>query len=144
MLCFGKMTRRILVEGREEALRKMIELGEEIRNSFENEEEYLAYEHWVNNPLIRPLSKYDMINEFEARTFEEGRKHERKLILAELRKDLEEQYDDLEIIKKEISEQINSLNTSDLEGDRVTTFLYISGLSGAIHTIKVMGENEQG
>lgn len=133
------------MESREKALRKIIELGEEIRNSFENKEEYLAYEHWVNNPLIRPLSKYDMINEFEARTFEEGRKHERKLILAELRKDLEDQYDELERLKKDLKKKdIDSLELEMIEHDRVNVSLYIAGVSGAIHTIKVMGENEQG
>lgn len=133
------------MENREEALRKMIELGEEIRNSFENEEEYLAYEHWVNNPLIRPLSKYDMINEFEARTFEEGRKHERKLILDALKKELNDQYDELEHLKKDLRKtDIDKLEREIVEHDRVNVSLYIAGVSGAIHTIKIMENNEQG
>jgi hypothetical protein len=137
------MIRRTSVDSREEALRKMIQIGEEIRNSFENEEEYRAYEHWINNPLITPINKFAMFEDFESRTFEQGRSHERKLILNALRKEMDEQYDELEIIKKRISEQTNSLETSDLEHERVNTFMYISGIGSAIHIIEMMAKNEQ-
>jgi len=60
----------------------MNQLEDEIRA--ENPELYDANEHWINNPLIKPISKVGMFEEWEARV----RKEERQKVIAELTDEL--------------------------------------------------------
>lgn len=129
---------------RENILKTIYELSEQFRNSFATEEEYLAHEHWVNNPLIKPISKYDMIQESEARAFKSGRDYERNLISDAIKKHMDEYYEDLEDMRNKMATtDTQSIDYALLEEDSASTFLYITGLNGALRLITIMEKNEQ-
>jgi hypothetical protein len=68
---------KIRQKERKEALNSLIQIGQKIRE--EDPELFDANEHWINNPLISPISKLDMLKDWEFRI----RKEERKEALSE-------------------------------------------------------------
>lgn len=70
------------MEKRQRLLREMVQVEEEIRAL--DPELYDANQHWINNPLIKPISKVDMFEKWEERV----RKEERKQLIQELTEEL--------------------------------------------------------
>ena len=62
---------KIRKKERREALSNLIQIGQEIRK--ENPDLFDANEHWINNPLISPISKLDMLKDWEFRIRKEER-----------------------------------------------------------------------
>ena len=73
----------ITEEERAELLKDLIRLGEEMRAV--NPELFDANEHWINNPLIKPISKVAMFEDWEKRVISE----EREALISELEAELE-------------------------------------------------------
>lgn len=69
-------------EQRRKALDELVRLTEEIRS--QDPELFDANEHWINNPLIKPVSKVAMFEDWEAVV----RKEEREAVIAELTAEL--------------------------------------------------------
>lgn len=82
------------------------------------QEAYDASQHWINNPLIKPVSKMAMFEEWEGRIRKEQNERIIKLLEEEQRK----------------CEQAGLFaNDSSLRGELQTLFI---GLNGAIELIK--------
>ena len=69
-------------ERRQRLLQEMIRMEEEIRA--EDPELYDANEHWINNPLIKPISKIEIFEKWEKQVREE----ERRKLIQELTEEL--------------------------------------------------------
>lgn len=57
-------------ESREKAMQRYLEISQQLEDELIAEmgqEAYDASQHWINNPLIKPVSKVAMFEEWEAR-----------------------------------------------------------------------------
>ena len=69
-------------ERRKIALEEMVRIEEEIRSY--DPELYDANQHWINNPLIKPISKVDMFERWEERVRGETKQELVELLKKEL------------------------------------------------------------
>jgi len=58
------------------------ELYNELYEAAEDKDEFWAKEHWINNPLITPVNKVDMLDSLEKSAFDAGEYLERKRVSA--------------------------------------------------------------
>jgi hypothetical protein len=127
MITFGQMTRGILVDKKEifEELRKA---QEAVYNSFKNKDEYGASEHWVNNPLIKPISKMNIIEDLEESAFRAG--------FAVACNKISERIND------EIKEQREERELTTEPDEKANISLFIAGLGMADRIIKWVQHEE--
>jgi hypothetical protein len=65
-----------------EQFEALLKTTSDLYDSFDDKEEFWAREHWVNNPLIKPKSKAQMLHDLEASALAAGEFLERKRIKA--------------------------------------------------------------